>query len=212
MGMTSSSDSAGLSSLDHWRLCEELSIVQAALLVVGQDPSTELENVERWEVTERPHGYEATRTALVSAVRQGEILATIVYLTVDPTLYPDRQPETIDPRRTLLKVSAMREWLSARGVTSTFFGAARSSVPDYLDPQHPRYAPKLAAAVSAWTAVGDPPPGKTPKHALEKWLRENAPAFGLSDRDGKLNEQGIRECAKVANWQPNGGAPKTPGG
>jgi hypothetical protein len=26
-------------ALDYWRLCDELSVVQAALLVVGKDPS-----------------------------------------------------------------------------------------------------------------------------------------------------------------------------
>jgi hypothetical protein len=45
-----------------------------------------------------------------------------------------------------------------------------------------------------------------------KWLRENASEFGLSDDDGKPNETGIEETAKVANWQPGGGAPKTPSG
>ena len=44
-----------------------------------------------------------------------------------------------------------------------------------------------------------------------KWLRENGADFGLSDEEGKPNELGIEECAKVANWQPGGGAPKTPG-
>jgi hypothetical protein len=47
---------------------------------------------------------------------------------------------------------------------------------------------------------------------LLKWLREHAADFGLSDEDGKPNETGIEEAAKVANWQPGGGAPKTPGG
>ena len=53
--------------------------------------------------------------------------------------------------------------------------------------------------------------GKTPKQALDKWLRLNASQFNLSDDDGKPNEQGIQECAKVANWQDKGGAPKTLG-
>jgi hypothetical protein len=44
-----------------------------------------------------------------------------------------------------------------------------------------------------------------------KWLREHAAEFGLTDDDGKPNETGIEEAAKVANWQPTGGAPKTPG-
>jgi hypothetical protein len=45
-----------------------------------------------------------------------------------------------------------------------------------------------------------------------KWLREHAAKFGMTDDDGKPNETGIEEAAKVANWQPTGGAPKTPGG
>lgn len=80
---------------------------------------------------------------------------------------------------------------------------------DYLDPNHPRYAPKLAAAVRAWQAVTDAG-GKHPKQALAKWLRENAAEFGMTDDGGKPNETGIEEAAKVANWQPGGGAPKTP--
>ena len=53
--------------------------------------------------------------------------------------------------------------------------------------------------------------GKTAKQALERWLRENAAGYGLSDEDGNPNAKGIEECAKVANWQHKGGAPKTPG-
>jgi hypothetical protein len=52
--------------------------------------------------------------------------------------------------------------------------------------------------------------GKTPKQALTKWLRENASRYGLSGDDGAPNETGIEEVAKVANWQPSGGAPRTP--
>jgi len=85
-----------------------------------------------------------------------------------------------------------------------------ASGPGYLDPTHARYAPKLAAAVQAWIAVDDPK-GKHPKQALAAWLREHAAKLGLTNDDGKPNEQGIDECAKVANWQPEGGAPKTPG-
>ena len=45
-----------------------------------------------------------------------------------------------------------------------------------------------------------------------KWLREHASEYGLSDEEGKPNETGIDEVSKVANWQPKGGALKTPGG
>ena len=53
--------------------------------------------------------------------------------------------------------------------------------------------------------------GKTPKQALLKWLGEHAAEFELAGEDGKPNESGIEEIAKVANWKPEGGAPKTPG-
>ena len=51
--------------------------------------------------------------------------------------------------------------------------------------------------------------GKSAKQALVKWLREHAAEYKLSDDEGKPNELGIEECAKVANWQEKGGAPKT---
>jgi hypothetical protein len=54
--------------------------------------------------------------------------------------------------------------------------------------------------------------GKHPKQALVKWLREHAAELQLADDEGIPNETGIDEAAKVANWQPTGGAPKTPGG
>lgn len=79
-----------------------------------------------------------------------------------------------------------------------------------LNSSHPRYAPKLAAALSAWLAVDANPVGKTPKQALQDWLTANAARFGLQSAIGSLNQQGIEECAKIANWNPTGGAPRTP--
>jgi hypothetical protein len=100
--------------------------------------------------------------------------------------------------------------LESRGVHSGFFFQTAIDAPDYLDPDNPRYAPKLAAAVRAWEPVTDAG-SKTPKQALDKWLREHAAEFALADEDGKPNETAISEISKIANWQPGGGAPKTPG-
>lgn len=103
-------------------------------------------------------------------------------------------------------------WLRSRGIKDGFFfpsDTAKSDFPDYLDPNAPRYANKLAAAVHAWQSVTDP--GKSsPKKALEKWLREHAAMYGMTDEDGNPVNQAIDDCSKVANWQPGGGAPKTP--
>jgi len=103
-------------------------------------------------------------------------------------------------------------WLASRGVRTGFFfpEAKPSEEPDFLDPKDPRYTRKLAAAVRAWQAVTDPGK-KTPKQALEKWLREHAAEFELTDDDGNPVSSAMTECSTVANWGTGGGAPKTSG-
>lgn len=119
-----------------------------------------------------------------------------------------------DWEKTLINVDELKTWLESKGFRSEFFFPSATDAPLYLDPKHPRYAPKLAAAVNAWLEIGNLAEnnGKSVKQSLMKWLRENASLYRLSDEDGKPNETGIEECAKVANWQDKGGAPKTPGG
>jgi hypothetical protein len=51
----------------------------------------------------------------------------------------------------------------------------------------------------------------TPKQLMEKWLRINAARYSLNRPDGKLNEEGISQITKIANWKPEGGAARTPG-
>lgn len=111
---------------------------------------------------------------------------------------------TADARRILSAA------IQAYCVESPPLSGESAAAPGYLDPSHPRYAPKLAAAVHAWLAADDSA-GKTPKQALSKWLHDHASEFGLVKETGEPNEQGIEECAKVANWRTDGGAPKTPG-
>ncbi|MFZ1445496.1 MAG: hypothetical protein WAS49_08480 [Candidatus Dechloromonas phosphoritropha] len=200
-----------MESLDYWRLCDELSIIQAALLLVECDPGSN-GYVENWEMHERPHGYEAAKTAITNTFRRGTIKGRLI-----PIYEYDingNQCGAIDDSINLVEsrvdVESLRQWLATRGIRTGFFFPAATDAPDYLDPKNPRYAPKLAAAVRAWLAVTNLN-GKTPKQALAKWLREHAAEFGMTDDEGKPNETGIEEAAKVANWQPGGGAPKTPG-
>jgi hypothetical protein len=100
-----------------------------------------------------------------------------------------------------------------RNFPDGFFIATRDEVDKLADPACDFYAPKLAAAVRAWNEVtGDPEAlnGKTPKKALEIWLRKHANEYGLTGKDGNPNELGIEEICKVANWKPSGGASPTP--
>ena len=204
-----------MDSIDYWRLCDELTIVQAALLIADEDPSSGSAYAETWPVEQRPNGYEAARTALANALLRG---------TIDGHLVPKKDydingnecgdlPDTVDVHSSRVSVESLRRWLIERGFTSGFFFADEAAAPGYLDPGSDRYAPKLAAAVRAWEATADPSlvAGKSPKQLLVKWLREHAAEYGLTDEDGKPNETGIEEVAKVANWRPTGGAPKTPG-
>lgn len=127
--------------------------------------------------------------------------------------------EQVSPSKRTVRHADLRQWMArsypdnlpAFLLDETERNARGEIGLAYLDPNHPRYAPKLAAAVRAWLAVDDPPAGKTAKQSLVNWLRENAPELGLTGPEGKPNELGIDECAKVANWRTDGGAPKTPG-
>lgn len=204
-----------MESLDYWRLCDELTVVQAALLIVGEDPSVAHEYVEGWEIENRPVGYEAAKSAVSNALKNMDIEGNLV-----PIYERDSQgnvcgaiENTVDIHESMVSVVSLRKWLAARGVKVGFFFPEGADMPDYLDSSNPRYAPKLAAAVRAWLATEDPGllGGKSPKQILMKWLREHAAEFGLADEDGKPNETGIEEVSKVANWRPTGGAPKTPG-
>lgn len=96
-----------------------------------------------------------------------------------------------------------------------FFQKDTNTVESYLDPKNDFYAPKLSAAVNAWMDVTSDSSlleGKTPKQAIDKWLRQNAARFNLADDDGNPNNSAIEEISKIANWKPEGGASKTPTG
>ncbi len=198
-------------SLDYWRLCEELTVVQAALLVVGCNPSVDAGYCESWSYQDRPEGYEAAKAAISTALRNGMIVGELVpiYETDINGNQCGAIEYSIDVAVSHVNVQSLCTWLSSRGFKRGFFFPNLVSLdPDYLDPSHPRYAPKLAAAVRAWLAVTDSGK-KSPKQALEKWLRINASIFGLVDDEGNPINQAIEDCSKVANWKQTGGAPKT---
>lgn len=199
---------------DFWRFCDSFTLKQAALLIVGVDPESEVGTYcEDWKPHERPKGYGAVKQALTASLLNATIKGKHFCLS-DTDMngnYIGEISGTTDINCSTLERDSITEWLKFRGIRTGFFFPIATDAPDYLDPRNIRYAPKLAAAVRAWQAVTDPK-GKSPKQALAKWLREHAAEFGLSDDEGKPNETGIEEVAKVANWLPGGGAAKTPGG
>lgn len=199
---------------EWWRLADELSVHEAALLIVGVDPHCETGSYcWGWKPHEQPDGYGAVVRA-ISAVLGGKIDG--VHVPQYETDINGNRTHAIDgstnATESTVKVESLVAWLRSRIGERGFFFPPKTveSGPAYLDKNHPRYAPKLAAVVSAWMAVEEIP-GKTVKQSIERWLRANAGQYGLIKEDGNPNESAILELSKVANWELKGGAPKTPG-
>jgi hypothetical protein len=57
-----------MDALDYRRLCDELSVVQATLLIVDKDPSEAQSYIEKEPPENRPKGYDAAKAALVNAI------------------------------------------------------------------------------------------------------------------------------------------------
>ncbi len=206
--MTSNSRDEDEIMIGYWRLAEELSIREIALLILGHDPE-KFEGAGRQSTGQR--GYKALVNSLCSAVRRESVLSRRVYLrpySNNPDGTED-DPATLDIDETKIEIESLITWLKSRGHTTGFFFEGVGSVEPYLDPEFERYPPKLAAAVKAWLAAGDAPTSQTPKQQIIKWLRENAVHFGLTDDDGKPMDTAIENIATIANWAPKGGAPKT---
>lgn len=205
-----------------WHLPAALSLNDAACLVAGYEPTNiALCNDDNdKEIHEKYPRYDPALKALKHAVRSRKLDANIIWVPAYDEdagfeLEPSYEYSQIDVDETTIEVEDLKKWLSDRDFRSGFFFP--TSTPDYLDPNHPNYAPKLAAAVGAWQAVTTEPKyrdnGKTVKTNIESWLTAHAAEFGLVKEDGEINTDAIKyQISKVANWKDKGGAPKTPGG
>lgn len=200
-----------MDNLDLWRLCDELSLDQAACLIIGINPSSEEgSSCHNWKIHEQPSGYHAAVTGISNALRSGSIKGKVVrekLYDINGNPY-DEIEDSIIVQASTVDVESLKSWLASRGFRKGFFFPEPISSTDYLDPSNPRFAPKLALAVEAWLAVTDSGK-KSPKQALEKWIREHAAKFNLVDDEGKPIETAVEECSKVANWSLSGGAPKS---
>jgi hypothetical protein len=126
-------------ALDYWRLCDELSVVQAALLIVDEDPSEAQYYIEKEAPGNRPKGYNAAKAALVNAILRKRLSARIIESGEEDFGAPDWHQTTI-------AVEDLRAWLRSRGFKTGFFFPVPEAGPDYLSHFHPNYSPKLAAA------------------------------------------------------------------
>lgn len=190
---------------DRWKHAGELNVYQIALLLAERDPTPYQDTpYHNWDSEARDDAAPYL-TALKNAVTT-ERLETLTKPWRDHGIGHDWSELLID-------VEKLKIWLRDRNFTDNFFFQSKNIIQIHTISSSPYYAPKLAAALAAWQAVTSEPTrlrGKSPKQALDAWLIEHAAEYSLVKPDGTLNKAGIEEVAKVANWQPSGGAPKTP--
>ena len=187
-----------------WQYYDSFNVIQAVLFILGKDESY-LEDVMYYdeesedfilEEDELPKKFRLVKNAIVNALIS-ESLITNRFWNFD---------STINLSKTVISRKTLNAWLDENKSLSKYY----TPTWDYLNPDHPHYSNKLAATVNAWLAFSDKTTKKkSAKQLLKEWLQENAKQYGLIKPDGKLNETGIEECAKIANWEPDGGAPKT---
>lgn len=210
--MTTSPWDEDNTALTYWRLAEELSIREIALLLLGLNPE-DFEGPGRKQ--REPKGYIALTTGLIAAVTRQTVEARPTYHLRDSApngggfTELEDDPTNMNIYDTKIEVDSLINWLKSRGQTKGFFFGGGGSLEPYLDSENERYSPKLAAAVKAWLAVGETPTARPPKQQIIKWLSENAVHFGLTDEEGKPIDSAIESIATIANWAPKGGAPKT---
>jgi hypothetical protein len=205
-----------MEDLDYWHWCEDLSIIEAALLAVGIDPSSDIgSNCMNWDLSERPKGFEAAKTAIFNAFCRNIIEGVVV---------PERDTGINGSSFALsgtvslhskVNVESLCKWLANKRIKPEFFFPNTTDATDFLDKKHPHYSSKLAAAISAWQAVSNGATyknnGKTTKQNLINWLTSHAAGFSLIKENGEININAIEnQVSIVANWDTSGGAPKTP--
>jgi hypothetical protein len=151
-----------MDALDYWRLCDEVSVIDAALLIVGEDPSSIRQNVENWGPEQRPMGYDAAKTALANAILGGRLPATVRReahergYDEEPGPHQDDRKEgyhTIifklepDWAMTTVRIEDLQAWLSSRGFQHGFFSVRRTTGPristTFTPTMHPSSPPQL---------------------------------------------------------------------
>jgi hypothetical protein len=190
----------------RWKLADELNVYQIVLLIAGYDPSEfEADDYSGW-----PNEVKMEVSPYLNAIKNA---ARSKRFEFNASMYEGYNSDDINWDNSLINIESFTQWLHSRNFDDGFFTRDAGELDRLSEVSSEYYAPKLAAAVRAWNEVTSDPAalnGKTPKKALEIWLRKHANEYGLTSKDGNPNELGIEEICKVANWKPSGGASPTP--
>ena len=160
---------------EYWKLADNLTATQAALLILNEDP-TELQHLSYTEIKKIEH-FDPVFTSITNSINgigDNNLKAHISYCNLDAEEieFGGRTEPLPNWDETIIPTDELKAWLLSRNFKPSFFFGESSPEPDYLNKNHPRYAPKLAAAVKVWLAMEDDNlfKGKSPKDAMENWL------------------------------------------
>jgi len=194
-----------------WGLAHSLSVVDACLLAVERDPQIWSHDVERMVRHRQPAGYLAIKTAILIAMSRAELPGILMGHDGMVCFDFPFDPSDCDPARSYVQQGALFKWLKSKGYPTGRLVPDDGIAPGIIDKNHPRYSPKLAAAIAAWESFDEAATNSgSVKQKLQAWLYEHAAEYPTPGKDS-LSDNAIEEISTIANWDTEGGAPKKKG-
>lgn len=183
---------------DGWEYAESVELLDAAYLLSVTRPHPGIHN------RILPAKVGAMLRTLEQAVLLGQLPVFAAWVwnengDREPINADDVTPHTSLHSCTTVRARDLAAWCDARCIPHYWF-SANTSAPEAIA----TYPDELRAAIEAFQAVHTDPArlrGRSPKTVLAEWLEKNKPELSASARE---------RIATVANWQREGGAPKTP--
>ncbi len=209
----------GVSDTDLLKLMDILTLHDACALIAGCNPNQVRENeydgsyylnTNRDDPANAYDVFSISLKAMVHAIKAGILKANIVVtvgsgngyhiLTKDSLQSDWIAVNGINETKTTVTRDDLKEWLEQRGVYPTML-FPNGKKDDYMNPNHPNYAPKLAVCVKAWEVAQTGTQGKRPKQFMVDWIAENGKNYGL-ENTGKREFENL---ASISNWDTKGG-------
>lgn len=207
------------------RLASSVDTLQATGIILGIKPSILYENENNLSISSGAqlsiistylsrYSFDSNyfRNYVSNTIEQWTNSINTIY-DVACTAFPLAEEfSSYEGAKSSIRLYQLREWLEKKGIHTDFFNMEEKIDAPYINSSHPRFSPKLYAAIKAWEAMEDENlyRGISAKKGMEDWLKSNYKSLGLAHANGEINKTAIDEAAKIANWMPLGGAPKTP--
>lgn len=230
-------------SMKEWRLADELSVVNAAILITGNDPSAEHDVYDpkmrmafREQVTNGHKGFDATFSALRSAILANKLQARVVFsVDVDAAglravvrgsrqlselsgqplsecadaVYLQWEP---DWKQTTVEVEELKRWLQSRNYLPPFFfpttESAPKATPKVGDFMDPAHS-RYSAKLACAVAAWEAITQARRAKSVKQTISAWVKEHGANyTRDGNaFSTQARDDIATIANWDTGGGTP-----